>query len=399
MKPNILFVDDEHNIIEGQKRYLWKLKGKWIVYFAESGDEALQIMKNFQIDCVIADMRMPRMNGAELLEITKREYPHIIRIILTGHSDQDAILNTVNLAHQFFVKPCNLDQLLESIDRTLKIREGSGRRKLEEIIPEMNDLRSLPDLRAQLMKELNNLDVSVKRLCEILSQDVVMTAEILKIINSAFFGLPHRVNNVQHAISLLGIKIIKALAMYTNIFNGFTEEKDIAIYDNIRIHSFTTAKLAKKISAEAGMGKEFSETCFTGGLLHDIGKLPVLRSSKYAADIKKYMAQENCGFFEAELKILGINHTDIGAYILSMWGLPQEIIETVRYHHFPSESENQALSPLTFVHIANEIVSCKNLAGIETLPFIDMEYLNKFNLIASLQTFIEIYKSESRETR
>ncbi|HEX3074368.1 MAG TPA: HDOD domain-containing protein [Ignavibacteriales bacterium] len=94
---------------------------------------------------------------------------------------------------------------------------------------------------------------------------------------------------------------------------------------------------------------------------------------------------------------MGINHTLIGAYILSMWGLPQEIIETVNYHHFPSEAEDQTLSPLTFVHIANEIVSCKNLAGVETLPFIDMEYLNKFNLVGSLQSFINIYKSESQE--
>lgn len=397
MKPNILFVDDEPNIIEGQKRYLWKLKGKWIIYFAESGEEALQIMKNFQIDCVIADMRMPHMNGAELLEIVKRDYPQAIRIILTGHSDQEAILNTVNLAHQFFVKPCNLDQLLESIDRTLKIREGVGRRKLEEIIPEMSAIKSMPDLSMQLMKELNNVDVSMKRLCEILSQDIIMTAEILKIINSAFFGLPHRVNNVQHAINLLGVKIIKALATYTNIFASFTEENDIAIYDRIRTHCLETARLAKRIAAEAGMSKEFSETCFTAGLLHDIGKLPVLRSSKYADEIKKYIKQEDCGFFEAELKIMGVNHTVIGAYILSMWGLPQEIVETVRYHHFPSEAEDQTISPLTFVHIANEIISCKNLAGVETLPFIDMEYLNKFNLVGSLQSFIDIYKSESQE--
>ncbi len=397
MKPKILFVDDDPSIIQGQKRYLWKFKDNMDMHFAEGGEEALRIMEGKNIDCIVADMRMPGMNGAELLEIVKNKYPQTIRIILSGHSDQEAILKTVNLAHQFFVKPCNLDQLIDSIKRTLSIRDGVEKKQLEDVIPKINDLRSMPDLSVKLMKELNNPDVSVNRVCEILSQDIIMTAEILKIINSAFFGLPHRITNVPHAINLLGIKIIKALAMYTNIFSGFSEEKDIRIYEQIRTHSMDVAKFAKRLAEESGMKKDFSDACFTGGLLHDIGKLPILKSSKLSDEIRGCMEQEDCDFYEAELRVLGINHTDVGAYILSMWGLPHDMIEAARYHHFPTESENKTISPLSFVHIANEIVSCRNLSGVGNLPFIDVKYLSGLKLIFNLQSYIDLYKSEFLE--
>lgn len=125
MKKTILFVDDEPNIIQGLKRMLRSTSNKWEMLFAEGGEEALELLKIHQVDVIVTDMRMPGMDGAELLNIIMRDYPHMIRIILSGHCDQETILRATASAHQFLVKPCDTEVLKNTIENTLNMRNTS----------------------------------------------------------------------------------------------------------------------------------------------------------------------------------------------------------------------------------------------------------------------------------
>src|SRR5579859_4207949 len=112
----VLFVDDERRILEGLQRMLRHYRKQWEMTFANSGAEALSILAGGRYDVIVSDMRMPGMDGAQLLETVRKLYPGMIRIVLSGHTDMEAAIRAVPVAHQFLAKPCDPDKLQAAID-------------------------------------------------------------------------------------------------------------------------------------------------------------------------------------------------------------------------------------------------------------------------------------------
>ncbi|MFA6026450.1 MAG: response regulator, partial [Ignavibacteriaceae bacterium] len=126
----ILFVDDEINIIQGLKRMLYPFRKEWIMSFANSGEEALELLTTEKFDVVVSDMRMPKIDGLHLFTTIKELYPNIVRIILSGYTEKESILNLPNVAHQFLSKPCDANTLKESIERISKLRNFVNNEKI-----------------------------------------------------------------------------------------------------------------------------------------------------------------------------------------------------------------------------------------------------------------------------
>ena len=108
---NILFVDDDMNILMGYKRTLYSMKDEWKLYTAGSAQHGLQLLQSEHIDIVVTDMRMPVMDGAQLLSVVKNKYPNVVRLILSGFTDREAAMKVSGLAHQVLAKPTNADAL------------------------------------------------------------------------------------------------------------------------------------------------------------------------------------------------------------------------------------------------------------------------------------------------
>src|SRR5687768_2712818 len=120
---NILFVDDEPRILNGLKRMLYPMQREWQMWFANSGEETLSILQERNIEVVVSDMRMPRMDGAQLLTEIKNKYPNIIRIILSGYSEKEMVMKSVGAAHQYLSKPCDAEILKSTIERVCSLRD------------------------------------------------------------------------------------------------------------------------------------------------------------------------------------------------------------------------------------------------------------------------------------
>ncbi|MBC8317540.1 MAG: response regulator [Desulfobulbaceae bacterium] len=120
-KKRILFVDDEPNILVGLRRMLRSLRKEIDMEFAESGKEALQVMSKASFDVVVSDMRMPGMDGAELLTEVRRLYPDTIRIILSGYAAAEAIMRTETIVHQFLHKPCEPQNIKDTLLRSCQL--------------------------------------------------------------------------------------------------------------------------------------------------------------------------------------------------------------------------------------------------------------------------------------
>lgn len=122
----ILFVDDEPRLLSGLRRMLHAMRGQWRMEFAGSGVEALTRLVEQPFDIVVTDMRMPIMDGSELLRLIRERFPSIIRMVLSGQCDREAVLKTVGPAHQFLTKPCNSEMLKESLNRASRLRDRLG---------------------------------------------------------------------------------------------------------------------------------------------------------------------------------------------------------------------------------------------------------------------------------
>ena len=185
MKKQLLFVDDESKILDGLRRMLRPMRDEWDMSFAESGKEALELMEKEHFDVIVSDMRMPGMDGAELLEKVRKGHPDVVRIVLSGHSEMEAVVKTLGSVHQYLSKPCEASKLKEVISRALLLRNILANDQLMKTITRMTSMPSLPQLYVNLNKELKCTEVNMNRVSKIIENDVGMTAKILQLISSS----------------------------------------------------------------------------------------------------------------------------------------------------------------------------------------------------------------------
>ena len=381
---HILFVDDEPNILEGLQRMLFPLQREWHMAFASGGQEALGIMQQEHFDVVVTDMRMPGMDGAELLAEVKKRHPDAVRFVLTGQSDTATVYRSVGEAHQFLMKPCKPQLLKECVDRALAIRDLLQSDSLRAVVSQIGSLPPMPQSYAQLCEKLRSPEVSAKEVGRIMESDLAMTAKVLHLVNSAFFGLRQHVSSASQAVALLGFDTIKALVLMTGLFSHAEETKLPSGFSFERLwqHSATVSTYAQAISITEKASKDSVNDAYTAGLLHDCGELVLAAACQedytHAYD---YAMVNGVRQSEAEKELLGCSHAEIGAYLLGIWGLPHPIVEAVAYHHRPTDCVGAGFSPLTAVHVADALVwaNYDGDAGCP-LPEVDQTYLSRIRM-------------------
>ncbi len=384
MKQRILFVDDEPNILKGLQRSLRPLRKRWDMSFVESGKAALKKLEGTAFDVIISDMRMPEMDGAQLLQAVQERYPMMVRIILSGHSDQELIMKSVKSAHQYLSKPCEKETLINAVNRACSLKELMNKKNLQLVISGIDTMPILPSLYSRIMAELRSQDASTAGVGDIISQDMGMTAKVLQLVNSSFFGMPRHVASPSEAVVLLGIDVVKTLILGIEVFSEYRQSTlSIIPVSKVYEHCVKTSVIAKKIAQMEKKDKEIADNAMIAGLLHDLGRL--LLAENFPEDYQEVMAlvkEKRCQFYEAELEVLGVTHAEIGGYLLSLWGLPDNIIEGVTFHHSPSACIATGFDLCGVVHVANLIERHERVqpGAWETLNGLDTKYMVKQGL-------------------
>ena len=334
----ILFVDDEPSILDGLRRMLRPMRSDWLMEFADSGQNALKILEGGEIDVVVSDMRMPDMDGAQLLQVVRERWPSVARIILSGHADRSAAVRSVGVAHQFLAKPCDGSELRSVVQRTCALRATLISPEVLSALTEIGELPAIPALYAALNRELGKPEPSLPALSKLIGQDPGMSAKILQLVNSAFFGLRRRVKSIDEAVTNLGTDVVRSLALSSTAFTTFTNPSTVVSAERLWKHSMRVAEVAAHISAVHGNDRAGKANSFQAGILHELGKLIILFKRPSAFDA-----------FE-------VQHGAIGAYLLGLWGLEDPVVEAVAFHHLPSLAPAAGLSALVAVHLANHLV-------------------------------------------
>lgn len=394
---SILFVDDEPKILQGLQRMLRPMRDEWQMWFANSGEESLCLLEQQNVEVVVSDMRMPRMDGAQLLTEVRSKYPQIIRIILSGYSEKEMVMKSVGAAHQYLSKPCDAEILKLTIESVRSFQNILNNDVLRRLVAQMPNVPSLPDLYYALTEELNNPEPSAQKVAEIIKKDIGMTVKILQIVNSAFFSSRRTISDTKEAINYLGLDTISSLTLGLGVISQFEGKQFSGIrFADVWSHSTNVGAIANKIARS--VDAQIATDAFTAGLLHDIGEVILAANlPEQFALVNKLRVRENISKTEAEKEIFDATHADVGAYLLGIWGLPKNVVEAVAYHHNPSEARNNSFSALTAVHAANAINNYAKAPQELTEPLFDVEYLMKIGLAEKFPVWLESY-SDSDES-
>jgi HD-like signal output (HDOD) protein/ActR/RegA family two-component response regulator len=377
MAKRILFVDDEPMVLSGLQRSLRPMRLEWEMAFSAGGTEALAAIDQQAFDIIVTDMRMPGMDGAQLLEEVKKRSPQTLRMVLSGQSDRETILRSVNPAHQFISKPCEGGELRSRLIRAFALKDLLQNPGLRELVTKLDCLPSLPHVYLQLNEELRRPDPSLSRIDELIGADMAMTAKVLKLVNSAFFGLPCEISRASHAVKLLGLDTLRALVLSAHVFEQF-ESRLLTAEDvqQISDHCLAVSNGARKIALLEHADQRTQDEAFTAGLLHDAGKL-ILASTlggQYGK-VLEYSRKADIGLYAAERELLGCCHGQVGAYLFGVWGLPGTIVEAVAWHDDPAESLSVKFSPLAAVHVASTYYDEKSISRLRDRSPIDSAFL------------------------
>jgi HD-like signal output (HDOD) protein/CheY-like chemotaxis protein len=391
-RKRILFVDDETSVLSLLQAVCRRIGPEWEVAFAESGAKALQLLDEQPFDVVVSDMRMPQMNGVELLNEVMVRSPRTARIILSGYADQQMVLRSLGATHQYLTKPCDIAALRSTIQRIMALDRFLNSEKLKLVLGRIQTLPSLPSLYFKLMKEMASPDATTDSIAALVSEDISLTAKLLQLTNSAFFGVPTPVTSAKEAVQILGFSTVKTLALSIYVFSRFDPDRMPGFpTERLWRHSMATGLLARRIAAGEKADFAAVEASFTAGILHDLGKLvfgfamPELYRLAVERAAEKQILQA-----QAETEIIGAGHPEAGAYLLGLWGLPPSIVEAVAWHHAPCHREPKEFSALAAVHIAEHVHSRQTPLYDPPFPApIDNDYLAALNLSAKLRTWTD----------
>ena len=383
-KTRVLFVDDEASSLQSLRRALNPLNDCWDMAFVESGERALEMMEQAPWQVVVSDMRMPRMNGAELLTRLKERYPQTVRVIISDSMDRTSVMGCVGTAHQFLAKPCRPDELRTAIDRACVFNTSHKSERIKEIIGELESLPAMPTRLNEVMQLLRQDDADIDKIGELIAQDIGMTAKLLRLVNSGFFGLHNEVNSPTEAVAFLGLETIKGLMISTQAFASY-DEKDTGpiTLEALWRHSLEVADLARKIAEDLGVERDVVEESFIAGMLHDIGKL-ALAVNLPAQYSSVFSAAEKLGLslHAAEEAAFGAHHGDIGGYLLSLWGLPPRVVNAITLHHEPELERADEFTPTAAVHIANALV---HEAAHPEMDFLNAQFVADLGLTEAVK--------------
>lgn len=229
----------------------------------------------------------------------------------------------------------------------------------EQVLARLKQLPSLPASIADLLASFADDDVDVERISRQLARDQGLTARVLRVANSSFYGLQSRVGTVHEAVVILGFRAVRSMVLAVGMSSAFKVENCPGFDTHAYLrHCASVGLAARGLAALTGHNPELA---FTGGMLHDIGKLVLAANfpAEYAAALA-YRQQHDCFMYQAERDVLGMDHGEVGGLLAETWHFPPALLAAVAGHHAPSDAAVNV--PADLIHIADALSHALGLA-------------------------------------
>jgi HD-like signal output (HDOD) protein/ActR/RegA family two-component response regulator len=376
----IVFVDDETELLEGLRARLYKHRSRWSMSSVTTAAAALAELEKGHVDLIVSDIRMPEMDGGELLGIVRKRWPDTVRIVLSGHVDHAETFRLTSLAHQYLAKPCDAKQLENIIERCFNLQGLLAQDALRNTVGRIGKLPAMPKTSASLQQALARPDVTTEEIGKIVEGDPAIAVKVLQIANSAFFRSRKPLAKVRDAVTYLGFSTIRNLVLSAEIFSqwgrpGRLPQLDI---EALQEHCMLMAAACASLAVDGVSSSE----AWLAGLLHDIGYLILVQEcpDAMAAGIDKART-EGLSLNEGVRLTLGASHAEIGGYLLGLWGLPHSVVEAVALHCAPQSAGSHGFDLLSALVVSHSVIGAYSphpfALGLAADPGVGAEYLTQ----------------------
>lgn len=327
----LLFVDDDRAVLDAMRNLLRRHRNEWDMQFFSGASEAMHALEGRGCDVIITDMKMPVTDGTALLEVVKQRFPGTVRIVLSGQSEEGQVLKSLGVAHQFLAKPFTSSALVQVIERSCGLSNDLGEDPLRDLIGRLDALPAVPSIYLELTAAVSRPNACAAALAAIVEKDPAMSAKVLQLVNSAFFGLTQPVGGIAQAVAYLGTEMLKGVALCAHVFqNGGTRAKRLSL-ERVQESSVAVARTARQILTRTAD----AELAFTAGLVHRVGQLALAAGFDGYDDVLAEAEASGRPVTAVEAERLGATHAQVGGHLLCIWGLPKVIVDAVAHQVAP----------------------------------------------------------------
>ena len=359
---DILFVDDDRDLLDSVRARLYKHRHDWNMKFVLSGDEGIAALEQQHFDLVVSDVRMPGMDGGQLLTVVKQRWPTSMRIIVSGYSDPVQAVRLTSLAHQYVAKPCDGRELENIIERCFHLQDLLGQESLRKVVGSIGKLPAMPKTYGLLQSAMAQPSVTAAEIGDIVNADAAIASKVLQITNSAFFRLRKPMVRIKDAVTYLGFATVRNLVLSAEIFSQW-QAKGLGDVDpeQLQTHAQSAAAACKALAG----GRASPDDAWLAGLLHDIGYWILIQECpKDLASAIELARREALPLLECERRITGATHAELGAYLLGLWGLPYTIVEAVALHHTPKAITPHGYDLVGALAVSHSLIDSANAYAI-----------------------------------
>ena len=334
----ILFVDDDQDVLAGLRNRLRSQRSRWDMMFVQSGHEALEELEQATFDVVVSDMRMPIMDGAQLLAEVKERHPDVARIVLSGDAEREAVLRALPIAHQFLTKPCDGNVLKAAIERACLLRSILCDPGLAQLIGELGPLPQPPPIYHAMVQATHDPMSDGAALARLLAGDARLSDDVARLIVVA--GLDGR--------EALAPLILQSLTIAAALFAPVAG--DAPSLPGLAERSLRAACLARRLVAPA-----HAETAFAAALLGHLGELVLTRALPERLRLVRATATAGESGADRQREALGTTTSELSAALLSEWSFSPPVVEIVAFRHRAEVGTFKSGEVFTAVELADEL--------------------------------------------
>lgn len=328
----IVLIDADIEFVQQLAKLLSVERPEWIISSVGTAADGIELVLSDSIDVVVSGASLPDMAGARFLEKIRDAKPEVLRFTLSDDKDAEIILECARLNQRFIAKPAEAKALADAIDSSVKLRSMLAGDHLTSVMQDVNSLPAIPALYDELVKELSSPNSSLVKVAEIIEGDSGLTLSILKIVNSAYFGLNQRVESVSQAISLLGTSLVKNITLTSKVFSKFEGDKiSLKKLTEINNQALKVGALTNQFSRYARVSRISLNHCQVAGMMANIGELIALTKSdeEFVESVPSHL---------------------LGAYLMKVWMMPDAVTEAIAIQHEPMGKSNGDITPLVVLH-------------------------------------------------
>lgn len=359
-------------------------------------EEALALIEQEKKEVVFSFFSCGALASTLFLNEVWKRNPKGSRFLLDSFADPGTLIRCVLGGHQYLQIPLDAAAFSAALERADAIKNYVRNDRIQSLVSRLRTLPTKPSLYLELMREVRSPGASATSVGELVAKDLSVSTKLIQLANTPYFGAGQSVTDVKDAVMLLGLETTVSVVLSIEAFAKFDKVKPIYFsVDKVWKHSQQVADLSKRICRELRQNQDFSAQCFLAALLHDIGKLAFAENfgDEYHSAVKTAEEQGRL-LFDVELDVFRATHSDTGAYLLALWGLPLSIVDAVANHHCSPGMFGNQLSPAATVHLAEQLAG-----NPEPTEEILQKYPPELGLREHLEAFEQLVPTSVKELR